>query len=57
MNTMQDIRAFVAEKTLAVAGLSRDEKSFGAAAFKELRSKGYRLYTVNPNATPILGEP
>lgn len=56
MNTMQDIREFVAEKTLAVAGLSRDEKSFSAAAFKELRSRGYRLYPVNPNATTILGE-
>ena len=56
MNTMQDIQGFVAEKTLAVAGLSRDEKSFSAMAFKELRTKGYRLYPVNPNAATILGE-
>ncbi len=56
MNTMQDIQGFVAEKTLAVAGLSRDEKSFSAAAFKELRTKGYKLYPVNPNASTILGE-
>lgn len=56
MNTMQDVQGFVAEKTLAVAGLSRDEKSFSAAAFKELRKKGYTLYPVNPNATTILGE-
>jgi hypothetical protein len=53
---MQDIQGFVAEKTLAVAGLSRDEKSFSAMAFKELRTKGYRLYPVNPNAATILGE-
>ena len=56
MNTMQDIQGFVVEKTLAVAGLSRDEKSFSAMAFKELRTKGYRLYPVNPNAATILGE-
>jgi predicted CoA-binding protein len=56
MNTMQDIQGFLAEKTLAVAGLSRDEKSFSATAFKELRTRGYTLYPVNPNAATILGE-
>ena len=56
MNTMQDIQGFVAEKTLAIAGLSRDEKSFSAVAFKELKTKGYKLYPVNPNARRILGE-
>jgi uncharacterized protein len=56
MNTMQDIQRFVAEKTLAVAGVSRDEKSFSAMAFKELKTKGYTLYPVNPNAAAILGE-
>jgi len=53
---MQDIRDFLAEKTLAVVGLSRDEKSFSAAAAKELRTKGYKLYAVNPNAASIGGE-
>jgi predicted CoA-binding protein len=56
MNTLQDIQGFVAEKTLAVAGLSRDEKSFSAATAKELKTKGYTLYPVNPNATTIGGE-
>ena len=56
MNTMQDIRAFVAEKTLAVAGVSRDEKSFSATVTKELKAKGYTLYPVNPNTDSIRGE-
>jgi predicted CoA-binding protein len=56
MNTMQDVQGFVAEKTLAVAGLSRDEKSFSARACAELRTKGYKLYPVNPNAATIGGE-
>jgi uncharacterized protein len=55
MNTMQDIQGFVAEKTLAVAGLSRDEKSFSAAVSKELTNKGYTLFPVNPNADSIRG--
>ena len=46
----------LAEKTLAVAGLSRDEKSMSAAVFKELKAKGYTLYAVNPNADSIRGE-
>ena len=56
MNTMQDIQGILAQKTLAVAGLSRDEKSMSAAAFKELKAKGYTLYPVNPNADSIRGE-
>ncbi len=56
MNSMKDIQAFLAEKTLAVAGLSRDDKSMSAAAFKELKAKGYTLYAVNPNADSIRGE-
>jgi hypothetical protein len=53
---MQDIQGFLAEKTLAVAGLSRDEKSFSAAAARELRARGYTLYPVNPNASSVGGE-
>jgi uncharacterized protein len=56
MNTMQDVQGFLAEKTLAVAGLSRDEKSFSAAAARELRARGYTLYPVNPNASSVGGE-
>jgi predicted CoA-binding protein len=56
MNSRQDIQDFLAQKTLAIAGFSRDEKSFSANVAKELRSKGYRLLPVNPNAKSIGGE-
>lgn len=56
MNTVEDIRAFVAQKTLAIVGMSRAPRSFSASAARELRSKGYRLYVVNPKATEIEGE-
>jgi predicted CoA-binding protein len=56
MNTMQDIQGILAQKKLAVAGLSRDDKSLSAAAFKELKAKGCTLYPVNPNADSIRGE-
>ena len=56
MNTKQDIRDFVSQKTIAMVGLSRDEKAFSASIKKELQSKGYRILAVNPNASSIGGE-
>ena len=56
MNTRQDIQAFVAQKTVAVVGMSRAPRSFSVNAAKELKSKGYRIFPVNPNATEIQGE-
>jgi len=55
MNTKQDIEGFLKEKTLAVAGISRDPKSFSAAVNRELKAKGYRTIPVNPNAETIDG--
>jgi uncharacterized protein len=56
MNTKQDVQEFVSQKTIAMAGLSRDEKAFSASIKKELQSKGYRILPVNPNAASIGGE-
>ncbi|MFH1178055.1 MAG: CoA-binding protein [Acidobacteriota bacterium] len=48
---------FVAQRTLAIAGVSRSGKSFSNAALKELKAKGYRVFAVNPNASEIDGMP
>jgi predicted CoA-binding protein len=56
VNTRQDIQGFLSQKTLAIAGLSRDPKSFSANVARELKGKGYRLFPVNPNASEIGGE-
>ena len=56
MNTKQDVQEFVSQKTIAMAGLSRNEKSTSANIKKELQSKGYRVLGVNPNASIIGGE-
>lgn len=53
MTTRADVDDFLAQKTLAVVGVSRDPKKFGNAAFRELRTKGYRLFPVNPNAERV----
>jgi uncharacterized protein len=55
MNTRQNIQDFIAQKAVAVVGMSRASRSFSVNAARELRSKGYRIYPVNPNATEIQG--
>jgi predicted CoA-binding protein len=56
MNTKAEIEGFLAQKTLALVGLSRDEKAFSAAVNRELKAKGYRTIPVNPNAKTIAGD-
>ncbi len=46
---------FVGQRKLAVVGVSRQGKKFGNFAFRELRSKGYELFPVHPQAETIEG--
>lgn len=56
MNTRKDIDGLLAQKTLAVVGVSRDPKALSAQAYQDLKAKGYKLYAVNPNAQTIAGD-
>jgi predicted CoA-binding protein len=56
LNTRQEIQDFVSQKTIAMAGLSRDENAFSSSVRKELEIKGYRILPINPNAASIGGE-
>jgi predicted CoA-binding protein len=49
--------AFYAQKTLAVAGVSRNPQKFGTMVYRELKAKGYTVYAVNPSAQTIEGDP
>lgn len=44
----QDIDDFLAAKTIVVAGVSRNPKSFSADVVKHLTGLGYKLWLVNP---------
>ena len=55
MASLKQIESFVATSPVAMAGVSRDPKKFGYAAFKELRQKGMDLIPVNPFAGEIYG--
>ena len=56
MTTRAAVSDFVAQRRLAVVGLSRQGRKFGNLAFKELKSKGYKLYPIHPQAETIEGE-
>lgn len=43
-------------KTITVVGLSRDPKKYSRIVAGYLKSKGYRIIPVNPEATEIMGE-
>lgn len=50
------ITEFIQQKKLALVGASRDGKSFGNLAAKELRERGYEVLLVHPQATQIDGQ-
>jgi uncharacterized protein len=46
---------FLAQKDLALVGVSRSGKRFGNAALKELTANGYRVFPVHPEADTVQG--
>ena len=56
MTTKKQIEDFVAQRTIAVVGLSRSGQAFSNPAYAELKARGYKVYGVNPNADSIGGE-
>ena len=56
MTTMDRIQDFLAQKRLAVAGVSRESKHFSRVVFRELRSRGYDAVPIHPEADEIEGQ-
>ena len=55
MTSLKQIEDFIAAEPVAMAGVSRNPKKFGHAAFKDLKEKGLNIIPVNPAAAEILG--
>ena len=53
---LEVIEDFLAQKRLAMVGVSRKTKDFSVLLFKELRKRGYEVVPVNPHASDILGQ-
>jgi len=53
---MQDlITEFIAQKRFAIVGATDDTKKYGHQTFKNLRSRGYEVYPVNPRLKALEG--
>jgi hypothetical protein len=48
---------FLAQRSLAIVGVSRSGKKFGNTIYKTLKERGYRLYPVHPQAETVEGDP
>jgi predicted CoA-binding protein len=55
-DAMQDlIKEFVAQKRFAIVGATDDTKKYGHQIFKNLQSRGYEVYPVNPRLKKLEG--
>jgi predicted CoA-binding protein len=53
---MQDlIKEFMAQKRFAIVGATNNTKKYGYEIFKNLKSRGYEVYPVNPRLEELEG--
>ncbi len=57
MVTRLQIEKFLAQKQIALVGVSRNGKKFGNTVFRHLRERGYEVFPVNPHAREIANIP
>jgi uncharacterized protein len=55
MTTLLDVQEFLALHRLAVVGVSRNQRDFTRALFRELLGRGYDVVPVNPNVREMEG--
>ena len=53
--SLETIEDFLAQKRIAMVGISREPKSLSVALFEELCRRGYDVIPVNPNTPNVLG--
>jgi len=53
--SLETIEDFLAQKRIAMVGVSREPKEFSGMLFEELSKRGYDMVPVNPKATEVLG--
>jgi predicted CoA-binding protein len=58
MATMKEmVSDFLAQKRIAVVGVSRDGASPANGIYKKLKAEGHTVYAINPNAQTLEGDP
>jgi predicted CoA-binding protein len=56
MTDQKTVQDFLAQKTIAVVGVSRSGEKYGNQAYRRLKSLGYRVYPIHPNAEQLEGD-
>jgi len=56
MNSKKVVEDFLAQKKIAVVGVSRKKTKFGNAIYRELKQKGYHVFPVNPHINTFEGD-
>ena len=58
MNTPTNVQDFLAQKRIAVAGVSRDDRGHpaGNLIYRRLKSTGHDVFAVNPNTPTFEGD-
>ena len=54
-DSLAEIQDFLAQKRVAVVGVSRNSKDFNTRLFLSLREMGYDAVPVNPKASEVIG--
>jgi uncharacterized protein len=57
MTYQERVDDFLAQKRIAVSGLSRSKDSGAGAIYLKLRDKGYRVFALHPEAEALHGDP
>lgn len=56
MTTQAAVEGFLAQRTLAVVGVSRNPQKFGNTLYRELKKRGYRVFPINAHAESVEGD-
>jgi uncharacterized protein len=56
MTSKAAVQDFISQKSLAIVGVSRNSQKFGNMAYRELKTKGYKLYPIHPEAETLEGD-
>lgn len=56
MTSKKLVEEFLAQKNIAVVGVSRKKTKFGNAIYRELKQKDYNVFAVNPNMSEFEGD-
>lgn len=56
INSKRTIEEFLSQKIIAVVGVSRNKDKFGNAIYRDMKTRGYKVFAVNPNADMVEGD-